>query len=923
MKKDASHIRQIKVVSNTHWDREFRRSFEKTRRRLLDMMDVTLDILAKDPNYHSFTLDGHSILIDDYLEMRPERTDLVERLLKEGRLVAGPWYTLAEEFSIGAEPLLRNFLLGRKTVQKHGGRVPTVAYTPSSWGQTGQLPQILVDFGCDKMMFYRGISHHEADAEWVWSAPDGTRVLASRFAIYARYNWYYQVHRPVTTGRVFEKDYIWGQFDECPFRFADGLAGEDLAFDLKSPALLYEKAQLKQAIENMVQREGAHFTTPVFLAMHGHDISVGHPMESRIIADANAALAGKYQLEHTDLEGFWKAAEKFIDRKKLPVLTGERRAYLQKGMWTYLFPATISARTYLKQKDFAATVQLVNYAEPLASLAWELGAEYPKRYLDRGWNYLVSNHTHDANGGCAPDLVCQDMEYRYRKAGDIGEIVTEDSMSYLAKNLSPEGQTPGTMQLIVVNSLPFERDAIVQVDLEIPASLKAKAATLSHDSDKTVAVQPISNEKSGSFVDSIWEVPRILESNRVKFYAQLHDLPAAGYRSYLIEAHQNEPRGVDTLITGPSSMENEYLAVTVQPNGTLTVKNKATGKVYDNLNYLTDEGEVGNAWRHLAPTLDRKYNSLSANARIAVVENGPLVGAISADYTFAVPIDYADGKSRSTIMVDLPVKVEYRLLKGESQVRVALTVDNRAKDHWLRASFATGLKTDTTSADSHFDVVSRPIPIPDSTGWVEKAGGTHPLRTFVALSDGKNGLAVMPKGIYEYEAFDDAQTTLSLTLIRACRIKLAVSEEKQTELPDAGVQCPGVQRFEYAIHIHAGNWATAGLLNRAADYATPVRAGQIGRGQGKLPSELSLIALDSTTVQITAIKQAEDGNGLIVRLFNATDKPQKLSLNFFRKLTKATVCKADESPLASLKPQGKSLPLTIEPRKIRTLRVTF
>ena len=72
MKPDASHIRQIKVVSNTHWDREFRRSFEKTRRRLLTMLDTVLDILEKDPEFHSFTLDGHSILLEDYLEMRPE-----------------------------------------------------------------------------------------------------------------------------------------------------------------------------------------------------------------------------------------------------------------------------------------------------------------------------------------------------------------------------------------------------------------------------------------------------------------------------------------------------------------------------------------------------------------------------------------------------------------------------------------------------------------------------------------------------------------------------------------------------------------------------------------------------------------------------------------------------------------------------------
>lgn len=67
VKSNSSHIKQIKVVSNTHWDREFRRTFEKTRRRLLTMMDVTLDILNHDPEYASFTMDGHCIMIDDAL----------------------------------------------------------------------------------------------------------------------------------------------------------------------------------------------------------------------------------------------------------------------------------------------------------------------------------------------------------------------------------------------------------------------------------------------------------------------------------------------------------------------------------------------------------------------------------------------------------------------------------------------------------------------------------------------------------------------------------------------------------------------------------------------------------------------------------------------------------------------------------------
>ncbi len=921
MKPDASHIRQIKVVSNTHWDREFRRSFEKTRRRLLDMMDTTLDILENDPDYHSFTMDGHTIMIEDYLEMRPERRSQIEKLVQDGRLIIGPYYTLAEEFSIGHEALVRNLIFGRRVVESLGGKTGTVAYTPSSWGQTGQLPQIFADFGLDKMMFYRGISHHEADAEWLWEAPDGTSMLASRFVLYARYNWYYQVHRPVTTGRVFEKDYQWGEFDEAPFRPADGLAGEDLTFDLQDPAKLYHPEKLEKAIKAMITAEGPHFTTEVFLAMHGHDISVAHPNESQVIRDARELLGKTYDIEHCNLEDFWNEAQKYLDLEKLPTLTGERRSYLKEGKWTFLFPGTISSRTYLKQKDFAATSNLVYHAEPLAALAASCGAEVPQAYLNRGWQYLLSNHTHDANGGCAPDAVCQDMEYRYRKAMDIGDIITEDAMAHIASQLSPAGQETDAMQIVVFNPLPIVRDAIVQVDLEIPRQHQAAAARLVSEQEGHVTRQPISNEKSSSFVDSIWEVPRILESNRVKFYAEFTKLPALGYRAYTIVPEQAEVWQNETMVTGPSSMENEQLAVTVNSNGTVDITCKTTGKRYTQLNYLRDQGETGNAWKHMAPTFDETFYSLSTTATIKVIESGPLVSTIEASYNFAIPQDYADGNSRSANLVELPVEVRYRLEKNAKKLQVTTTIDNVAKDHLLRACFPTSLNTDKSVADSHFDVVERDIALPDSTGWVERAFGTHPLRTFVGLSDGKNGLALLPKGIFEYEAIDDQERTLALTLIRACRIKLAVSEEKQTELPDVGIQCPGRQSFSYDICVHAGTWEDAALLSEAATGYTAVRAAQIGRGKGDLPLEASLLTLDNTVLHISAIKPAEDGHGIIVRLFNPSAGLQKVTLGFGQVIIGANRCGMDESDQGGVGLNGDSINDEIPAKKIVSYRV--
>lgn len=923
MKPDASHIKQIKVVSNTHWDREFRKSFEKTRRRLVTMMDVTLDILEKDPKYPSFTMDGHSIMIDDYLEIRPERREQVTKFIEEGRLIIGPWYTLPESMAISHEAFARNFLWGRRNMDKYGAPRGTVAYTPASWGQTGQLPQLLNEFGLTRMMFYRGISHHETDAEFIWEAPDGSRVMSSRFALYARYNWYYQVHRAVTRGRTFSKDYEWGEFDEAPFRFADGLGGEDLAYDLKWPSVDYDKSQLKKAIEDMVAAEGPHFTTEVFLAMHGHDISVGHPLESQVIEDAQKIFDGKYKIEHTNLEKYWEELEKHLDPDKMTLLKGERRQHLRKGMWTYLFPASISARTYLKLQDFASSTALVYQAEPLASLALTLGAEYPTVYMDRGWGYLLSNHTHDANGGCAPDVVCEDISYRYRKAADCAEIVTEDSMAYIASNLSPADQPTDIQQVIVFNTLPFERDAVAMIDLEVPKKKGAKAVILESDNDTVTERQAISWEKSSSFVDSIWDVPTILDSDRIKFYARFQKLPAMGYRVYRVKSEPNEIRSPETMVTGPNAMENEHLKVIVAGNGTVTIFNKKTGMIYEDLNYLSDQGEVGNAWRHTAPNFDRVYNSLGVNASVAVTESGPLVSVITAEFDFPVPEDYADGTRRSDRLVNLPVKIEYRLEKDSSCVKVKLSVDNRAKDHWLRANFPSMLETDTSWGDSHFDVVGREIKKPDSTGWVEKFEGTHPLRTFAGLNDGVDGIAVFPKGLFEFEVHDDEERTLALSLIRACRIKLAVSEEKQTELSDQGVQCPGPHTFEYAIYVHEGDWRHGEVLSRAAETYAPIRAAIIGRGKGKLEHEAGLLAITNQVLHVTAVKQAEDGRGLIVRLFNPSEQEEAVDFVLGCDIKKAYRCRIDETDLDEVKVKGRKISQKIPAKKIYSYRLEF
>src|SRR3990172_5652511 len=126
--------RKLVIVSHTHWDREWYLTFQNARLKLVRLVDQLLSIMAADPDYRYFMCDGQTIMIEDYVEVRPERKDELVQRVQEGRLVIGPWYVLADEFIPGGESLIRNLILGRRNMASFGAVPHGVGYLPDSFG---------------------------------------------------------------------------------------------------------------------------------------------------------------------------------------------------------------------------------------------------------------------------------------------------------------------------------------------------------------------------------------------------------------------------------------------------------------------------------------------------------------------------------------------------------------------------------------------------------------------------------------------------------------------------------------------------------------------------------------------------------------------------------------------------------------------
>ena len=125
--------KKVYIVSHSHWDREWYMPYEQHHMRLVELMDDVLELIETDPAFNSFHLDGQTIILDDYLQVRPERKEDVQRAITAGKLKIGPFYILLDDFLISSESNVRNMLIGKKESEKWGAPV-NLGYFPDTFG---------------------------------------------------------------------------------------------------------------------------------------------------------------------------------------------------------------------------------------------------------------------------------------------------------------------------------------------------------------------------------------------------------------------------------------------------------------------------------------------------------------------------------------------------------------------------------------------------------------------------------------------------------------------------------------------------------------------------------------------------------------------------------------------------------------------
>jgi alpha-mannosidase len=930
-RKNKNIILQGHFIPNSHLDREWGMDFQQTRRLTVDFIDELLHIFDKIPDY-KFLLDSQTIPLEDYLEIRPENRNRIIKEVMEGRLFIGPWYTAPDCNCITGESVVRNLLMGHK-IAKEYGKIMKVGYTPFGFGQVSQLPQIYQGFGIDTALFYRGITDKSSPAsEFIWESPDGTQVLASRFGCAARYNFYMFVWRPVIyKGKMlWDRLYDWSE-GGIPFKLINKENRYDNYF-LMDPKIFYDPSSVDKYFRELIEKERKHFTTPAIPLMQGMDTSMPDALEAEVLKEIQNNLKEGEEVKFSSLPEFIKELKSFLKDRKLKVLRGEMRSPLMISFFSTLAGDVISNRPRQKQLSEKAESILQRWAEPFSVLAYLTGEDYPEKYLELAWKYLLQSQPHDTIGGCGVDALEQDATYRLNQVINISNMLLHSSLGAIQKQIDTSFCKPNEIILNVFNPTLFERTEVVEAFVDVPESTGIVHLRLFDNKAKEMDLFEGRRRDTEKVIRSYTDITNALKCNEVKIQFLAESVPALGYKTFVVRNGEHVPLK-KSIAKSATELENDFLNVKFNYNGTLSLLNKSTGKVFEGLHIFEDAGEAGEPWTRHAPAKDKIITSIGSPVQISIEENSHLSATIHTQYEMMIPerlehdTTYND-TWRSELEKPLIIDSYFTLRKNCPYLEVETHLDNQHKNHRLRILFPTELKATHSCAEQAFDVVERIIDRDDNHPYRFGANPTYPLLRFVDLSDGENGLTIFSDGIREYEAIDDEKRTIALTLIRAFEIALCTVSYRWEHLPEMeGSQSLGKHIFRYAIYPYSGNWEKGEVLKQVEQFSLPLLVGQSNRTEkSSLPPQKSFIKINPADILLSGLKRAEKGKDIILRLYNPTKRKINCKIQTGFNIKKCSIITMEEKPSKenfNLKFSAQNISLSFPAKKVITLKVAI
>lgn len=759
----------IYFFSGTHWDREWYQTYQGFRFRLVQVMDELIEILEKDEDFGVFHLDGQTIVLEDYLEIRPENRDRVTELVKKGKLLIGPWYCMPDELLLSGESLIKNLQKGHQIARSYGAEPLKYGYICDIFGHIAQMPQIFNEMGIQYALLGRGTNEHTTDMHFLWESPDGSCVTTFKLQDLGGYGAVYaQVISPSENDE---------ELSENMKQFVDG--------EIKRaniPVLLLMDAN---------DHEPCHRDTPAYLRLL-----------KQLYPDAD--------IHHENVMNMCKKLESYKDqlRKKTGELLEPAKIV---APYLHLITNTLSSRTELKKRNDLLQTKLEKIVQPLFAFGL---TRQPVSYLDTANTYLLQNHPHDSICGCSIDAVHRDMMYRFAQSENICDEIIADWCGV------PEAlPNDGDITMSVYHPLPYRQKRLVTVTVPFPTDYKAKYA------------EPFNYEFINSFHifdEDGKEIPYGIDDIRTnrteRYFAQNVrtvdeydlslelNLEPMAFRVLTIKASKTPSRYLERMSFGENFADNGIIRIDFRPDGTMTLTDHRTGYQSGGLLALYDDGEIGDGWFHANSMCDR--TCFIESAAVQLEHESAVKLTYRLTQTLLLPQEIVDFK-RSEETVSVQVMHHITIEKNSAVLSVKTEVDNKAKDHRLRLKLASGIEGETYFANQAFCFNERKCGFDLATqNYREREPLEKQMSGIVGKKNGKYGFAFISQyGLHECGVTDAGD--IFVTLLRACKRTVMTNGE-----PDGEQQ--GLLTYSYELCPFTGDTSYAALQREQDELASGI-----------------------------------------------------------------------------------------------------
>jgi mannosylglycerate hydrolase len=814
------------------------------------LLDDVIHRLSRDRRL-TFHLDGQTILIEDYLEARPEQRSRVQRLVEAGRLTLGPWYVLADELLAGDEPLVRNLLVGQRQAAALGAWLP-VGYSPDAFGHPDMLPAILRGFGIADALLWRGYRGRRGEGRdlFEWTAPDGSTVL---------------VHHLPPAGYEFGA--------ELPTALPDMRLRWRAMADVLEPRAL----------------------VPVLLVLNGADHHALQPDLDRAVR-ALRRVVPDATVEVSTLDAYFAAARAALARtgRSPRRVAGELR-------WSYGYTWTLqgvaATRTALKQRIAEGAALLTRWAEPQAALA--PGAAAFRPLLAQAWRTHLANLFHDTLAGSTVDAVAREAAVRADAVVTQARGLLEDALDArlgqdaVRRRRERRAWRPA---LVLVNPSPRPRSgvgeaAVTRFQSDVVVGRPGGAAPgaphapfhLVDARGRVVPHQVLQVTDAYERLDSPRDYPDQDRVWAVRVAVRARDVPAFGLaRLDVRDGAAPAYELADAVSVRGTALRASWGGARATRDGFTVVVGGRTLRLSP---ALMDERDEGDTYTIQPVAGERPLRARWGRAR--VVWAGPLVAALARPFRIG-------SRARGTIYV--------RIEAGSQLVRIAVEGANLAGQHRLRFVVPVGAD-DQVTADVAFGASTRRRETARQRPGQEAPATTAPMHRYVSAG----GWTVCARGLHEYELLPDG--ALAVTLLRA------VGDLSRGDLParpghagwptaTPGAQGLGAFRAEMALapvgvseRDPARNWDA--VESGADEFHAPLAA-RMYRSGIDVPEIVEGPALSGAGLAFRALKPREEGEGIVLRCVNVTRQARRGAWTFPYPVTRAFRARLDESVEAEL-----------------------